>query len=242
MTRSCSALGCTARDSARSRERGVSFHQFPVDAAQRRAWIRAVNRVDPQSRRPWRPGPGAILCSRHFAEGDFERFGLRRKLRRGAVPSRFLPPEPPGAGRRRKRSRTRVRALKQPLRGPPGGDHNYSLRGRPTDTPRTVASLLRMLVKKRQLPEEIVSLLRAQFSDLPFELHSWRQMAEYSPEMRQFACILHLYHIKAYDYLRKIFPLPHPCSLTKQVFTHSFILNVFPVTGAEWKADVKEHG
>ncbi|XP_032541146.1 DNA transposase THAP9 [Chiroxiphia lanceolata] len=215
MTRSCSALGCTARDSARSRERGVSFHQFPVDAAQRRAWIRAVNRVDPQSRRPWRPGPGAILCSRHFAEGDFERFGLRRKLRRGAVPSRFLPPEPPGAGRRRRRrSRTPVRTLKQPLRGPPGGDHNYSLRGRPTDTPRTVASLLRMLVKKRQLPEEIVSLLRAQFSDLPFELHSWRQMAEYSPEMRQFACILHLYHIKAYDYLRKIFPLPHPCSLT----------------------------
>nr|XP_009942842.1 PREDICTED: DNA transposase THAP9 [Opisthocomus hoazin] len=49
---------------------------------------------------------------------------------------------------------------------------------------------------------------------LPCELHSWRQMAEYSPEMKQFACILHLYHIKAYDYLRKIFPLPHPYSLT----------------------------
>uniref|UniRef100_A0A8C5JDP1 THAP domain-containing protein 1 n=1 Tax=Junco hyemalis TaxID=40217 RepID=A0A8C5JDP1_JUNHY len=91
MTRSCSALGCTARDTGRSRERGISFHQFPVDAAQRREWIRAVNRVDPRSRRAWRPGPGAILCSRHFAEGDFECYGLRRKLRRGAVPSRFLP-------------------------------------------------------------------------------------------------------------------------------------------------------
>ncbi|NXA00304.1 THAP9 transposase, partial [Nesospiza acunhae] len=53
--------------------------------------------------------------------------------------------------------------------------------------------------------------------DLPRELHSWRQMADYSPEMRQFACLLHLYHIKAYDYLRKILPLPHPYSLTKQV-------------------------
>ncbi|NXO63909.1 THAP9 transposase, partial [Phainopepla nitens] len=52
--------------------------------------------------------------------------------------------------------------------------------------------------------------------DLPRELHSWRQMADYSPEMRQFACLLHLYHIKAYDYLRKILPLPHPYSLTKQ--------------------------
>ncbi|NWW51769.1 THAP9 transposase, partial [Pedionomus torquatus] len=61
--------------------------------------------------------------------------------------------------------------------------------------------------------------------DLPSELHSWRQMAEYSTEMRQFACILHLYHNKAYDYLRKNFPLPHPYSLTKQVFICSFIIN-----------------
>ncbi|NXS14685.1 THAP9 transposase, partial [Neodrepanis coruscans] len=61
--------------------------------------------------------------------------------------------------------------------------------------------------------------------DLPCELHSWRQMAEYSPEMRQFVCVLHLYHIKAYDYLRKILPLPHPYSLTKQVFIHSWLSN-----------------
>ncbi|XP_063271219.1 DNA transposase THAP9 isoform X2 [Prinia subflava] len=232
MTRSCSALGCTARDTGRSRERGISFHQFPVDAAQRREWIRAVNRVDPRSRRVWRPGPGAILCSRHFAEGDFERYGLRRKLRRGAVPSRFLPSEPPGAGRRR--SGTAGRALKQPLPSPPAGDHNYSLQGQraaepPPEAPqpppaaarcgpaprrRTVPSILRELAEKWQLSEEIVSLLQAQFSDLPRELHSWRQMADYSPEMRQFACLLHLYHLKAYDYLRKILPLPHPYSLT----------------------------
>ncbi|NXF04033.1 THAP9 transposase, partial [Smithornis capensis] len=225
MTRSCSALGCTARDTGRSRQRGISFHQFPVDAAQRREWIRAVNRVDPKSRRVWRPGPGAILCSRHFAEGDFERYGLRRKLRRGAVPSRFLPS---------------VRAVPrsplphgQPLPSPPGGDHNYSLQRAPARNPRSaplrpraVADILRELVEKQQLPEEIVSLLQAQFSaDMPCELHSWRQMAEYSPEMRQFACILHLYHIKAYDYLRKIFPLPHPYSLTKQVVIHFWLSN-----------------
>ncbi|KFZ67821.1 DNA transposase THAP9, partial [Podiceps cristatus] len=51
-------------------------------------------------------------------------------------------------------------------------------------------------------------------ADLPCEPHSWRQMAEYSPEMRQFACILYLYHNKAYDYLQKNFPLPQPYSLT----------------------------
>ncbi|NXI55962.1 THAP9 transposase, partial [Chloroceryle aenea] len=84
--------------------------------------------------------------------------------------------------------------------------------------PRTVANTLGELVEKQQLSEETVRLLRAQFSDLPCALHSWMQVAEYSLEMRQFACVLHLYHTKAYDYLRKIFPLPHPCSLTKQVF------------------------
>ncbi|XP_065545240.1 DNA transposase THAP9 isoform X3 [Lathamus discolor] len=255
MTRSCSALGCTARDNGRSRERGISFHQFPVDAAQRREWIRAVNRVDPQSRQAWRPGPGAILCSRHFAEADFERYGLRRKLRRGAVPSRFPQPEPLRAGRR---SKALVRALKQPLPSPTAGDHNYSLKGRQAGSgearpplegsqqqqlpaagrcprpgaARTVLSVLWGLVGRQQLSEETVSLLQAQFSaDLPCELHSWRQMAEYSPEMRQFACILHLYHIKAYNYLRKILPLPHPCSLTNWLSTNKaaagFSNNIF---------------
>ncbi|NWT66523.1 THAP9 transposase, partial [Prunella himalayana] len=192
--------------------------RFPVDAAQRREWIRAVNRVDPRSRRAWRPGPGAILCSRHFAEGDFERYGLRRKLRRGAVPSRFLPSVRAGTGRA-PRSPTGASAPPPPdaprhRQQPPAAGRCSTAHRR-----RSVPSILRELAEKRQLSEEIVSLLQAQFSaDLPRELHSWRQKADYSPEMRQFACLLHLYHIKAYDYLRKILPLPHPYSLTKQVF------------------------
>ncbi|NXR69525.1 THAP9 transposase, partial [Rhadina sibilatrix] len=97
--------------------------------------------------------------------------------------------------------------------------------GGPAPRRRTVPGVLRELAEKRQLSEEIVSLLQAQFSDLPRELHSWRQMADYSPEMRQFVCLLHLYHIKAYDYLRKILPLPHPYSLTKQVFIYSWLSN-----------------
>ncbi|NXJ14406.1 THAP9 transposase, partial [Odontophorus gujanensis] len=171
MTRSCSALGCSARDNGRSRERGISFHQFPVDAAQRREWIRAVNRLDPRSRRAWSPGPGAILCSRHFAEADFERYGLRRKLRRGAVPSRFPLAEPP-----------RGHPRKVPLRSAP----------------------------------------RSQDHDLPRGAQHWRRPAEYCPAMRRFACLLHLRHRTAYEQLRKVFPLPHPASLTKQVCPQPF--------------------
>ncbi|NXT02987.1 THAP9 transposase, partial [Jacana jacana] len=118
--------------------------------------------------------------------------GLRRKLRRGAVPSRF--PHPVQTSQQ------------QQLRA--------AGRCSPVHRPKAVANILWELAEKQQLSEETASLLQALFSDLPCELHSWRQMAEYSPEMRQFACILHLYHVKAYDYLRKIFPLPHPYSLT----------------------------
>nr|XP_009674882.1 PREDICTED: DNA transposase THAP9 [Struthio camelus australis] len=84
----------------------------------------------------------------------------------------------------------------------------------PTYRPRKISSIIRELAEKKQLSEETVNLLQAHFSDLPCESQNWRQMTEYSLEMKQFACILHLYHNKAYDYLRKIFPLPHPSSLT----------------------------
>ncbi|KYO42721.1 DNA transposase THAP9 isoform B [Alligator mississippiensis] len=115
MTRSCSALGCSARDNGRSRERGISFHQFPIDATQRNKWILAVNRADPKSKKK--------ITERSCA-------------------------------------------------------FSFSIQ------------------------------------DLPWGLPGWRQMAEYSAAMRQFACTLHIYSSKAYDYLRKIFPLPHPSSLT----------------------------
>ncbi|XP_010223066.1 PREDICTED: DNA transposase THAP9, partial [Tinamus guttatus] len=80
--------------------------------------------------------------------------------------------------------------------------------------PRNIFSVIREMAEKKRLSEEGASLLQAQFSDLPREPQNWRHMTEYSLEMKQFACILHLYHNKAYDYLRKIFPLPHPSSLT----------------------------
>ncbi|XP_039398118.1 DNA transposase THAP9 isoform X1 [Mauremys reevesii] len=244
MTRSCSALGCTTRDTGLSRKRGISFHQFPIDDIQRTKWIHAVNRADPQSKKVWIPGPGAILCSRHFAEADFESYGMRRKLRKGAVPSVFLYKDPLSTYLKNRRSQ---KALKQPLlQNSPDeevitADHNYSLKSPATAAEqqtemkeiiqlpkkklvtarrglsyreRNVFSVINELAKKKLLSEEAKSLLQAQFSDLQWEPCSWRQMTEYSTEMRQFVCTLHLYSSKAYDYVRKNCPLPHPSSLT----------------------------
>ncbi|XP_001915516.1 DNA transposase THAP9 isoform X1 [Equus przewalskii] len=238
MTRSCSAVGCSTRDTVLSRERGLSFHQFPTDTIQRSKWIRAVNRVDPRSKKIWIPGPGAILCSKHFQESDFESYGIRRKLKKGAVPSVSLYKVLQGV---HLKGKARQKILKQPL--PDNSqevateDHNYSLKRPLTVGAEKLAEVQQMLqmskkrlvsvknyrmIKKRKglrlidalveeklLSEETECLLRAQFSDFKWELYNWRETAEYSTEMKQFACTLYLCSSKVYDYVRKILKLPH---------------------------------
>ncbi|XP_012622192.3 DNA transposase THAP9 [Microcebus murinus] len=238
MTRSCSAVGCSTRDTAVSRERGVSFHQFPTDTVQRSRWIRAVNRVDPESRKIWIPGPSAFLCSRHFQESDFESYGIRRKLKREAVPSVSLYTVPPGV---HLKGKARQKILREPLldnsEEVATEDHNYSLRTPLTTGAEKLAEVQEMLqvskkrlssvknyrmIKKRKglrlidalveenlLSEETECLLRAQFSDFKWELYNWSKTEEYSTEMKQFACTLYLCGSKVYDHVRKILQLPH---------------------------------
>ncbi|XP_032095670.1 DNA transposase THAP9 [Sapajus apella] len=238
MTRSCSAVGCSTRDTVLSRERGLSFHQFPTDTIQRSKWIRAVNRVDPRSKKIWIPGPGAILCSKHFQESDFESYGIRRKLKKGTVPSVSLYKVPQGI---RLKGKARQKILKQPLpvnsQEVATEDHNYSLKTPLTIGAEKLAEVQQMLqvskkrlisvknyrmIKKRKglqlidalveeklLSEETECLLRAQFSDFKWELYNWRETDQYSTEMKQFACTLYLCSSKVYDYVRKILKLPH---------------------------------
>ncbi|OWK13629.1 THAP9 [Cervus elaphus hippelaphus] len=238
MTRSCSAVGCSTRDTVLSRERGLSFHQFPTDTIQRSKWIRAVNRMDPRSKKIWIPGPGAMLCSKHFQESDFESYGIRRKLKKGAVPSVSLYKVLQGV---HLKGKARQKVLKEPL--PDNSqevateDHNYSLKRPLTIGAEKLAEVQQMLqvskkrlasaknyrmIKKRKglrlidalieeklLTEETECLLRAQFSDFKWELYNWRETAEYSAEMKQFACTLYLCSSKVYDHVRKILKLPH---------------------------------
>lgn len=146
MTRSCSAVGCSTRDTVLSRERGLSFHQFPTDTIQRSKWIRAVNRMDPRSKKIWIPGPGAMLCSKHFQESDFESYGIRRKLKKGAVPSVSLYKVLQGV---HLKGKARQKILKQPL--PDNSqevateDHNYSLKRPLTIGAEKLAEVQQML-------------------------------------------------------------------------------------------------
>ncbi|KFO37900.1 THAP domain-containing protein 9 [Fukomys damarensis] len=80
--------------------------------------------------------------------------------------------------------------------------------------------LIDALVEEKLLSEETECLLRAQFSDFKWDLYNWKETAEYSTEMKQFACTLYLCSSKVYDYVRKILKLPHASILrTFCVFT-----------------------
>ena len=63
MVRSCSAIGCTNRDTKDNREKGIRFYRIPVKQDKRRLWLAAIRRKD------FNPPPDAAICSAHFIGG-----------------------------------------------------------------------------------------------------------------------------------------------------------------------------
>jgi len=63
--------------------------RFPVDESRRQQWAIKVRRLDSTTFRPWHPGPGALLCSKHFLDSDYTIQWGRKLLKPDAVPSVF---------------------------------------------------------------------------------------------------------------------------------------------------------
>ncbi|XP_061600845.1 THAP domain-containing protein 2-like isoform X2 [Cololabis saira] len=83
MPTSCASFCCKNRRTIESRNEGITFHRFPKDAGLRKAWIRAIRRIN------FVPSRSTSLCSSHFEVSDFDRTGQTVRLREGAVPSIF---------------------------------------------------------------------------------------------------------------------------------------------------------
>uniref|UniRef100_A0A8D0H528 THAP domain containing 3 n=1 Tax=Sphenodon punctatus TaxID=8508 RepID=A0A8D0H528_SPHPU len=88
MPKSCAALGCGARYSARPREK-VTFHRFPRSRPELLArWVRELGRGGCGDDN-FRPGYHAVICSRHFRPDCFSHHGNRANLKPDAVPTLF---------------------------------------------------------------------------------------------------------------------------------------------------------
>ncbi|KAL7632618.1 UNVERIFIED_CONTAM: hypothetical protein RMT77_017056 [Armadillidium vulgare] len=83
----CSASGCNnSTDNSQCREKGVSFHHFPLKDKNRLSeWLKHINRSN------FNPTKHSVLCSEHFDNKFFvyQPFTNRRQLSSEAVPTIF---------------------------------------------------------------------------------------------------------------------------------------------------------
>ncbi|KAI3355224.1 hypothetical protein L3Q82_018087 [Scortum barcoo] len=71
----------------KQRQPYLSFHGFPSDTAERKKWVRAVRRVEGPDFNVLRGS--TFVCSLHFRETDYTPAVRCKRLKIGAVPSRF---------------------------------------------------------------------------------------------------------------------------------------------------------
>ncbi|XP_062381148.1 uncharacterized protein LOC134069258 isoform X2 [Sardina pilchardus] len=82
----CSVPGCSSN---RKNMPYLSFHDFPADLELRASWVRAMRRDEGPQFKILRGS--TFLCSLHFTEEDMSVSASgRKKLKKGAVPSRFI--------------------------------------------------------------------------------------------------------------------------------------------------------
>ncbi|KAK0136471.1 DNA transposase THAP9 [Merluccius polli] len=82
----CSVPGCSSN---RKNMPYLSFHDFPADLELRTSWVRAMRRDEGPQFKILRGS--TFICSLHFTEEDMHISASgRKKLKKGAVPSRFI--------------------------------------------------------------------------------------------------------------------------------------------------------
>ncbi|KAL8563690.1 hypothetical protein ACOMHN_050518 [Nucella lapillus] len=80
----CAAVNCSRKEGKEEREKGFTFHRFPYNEPERlKKWL--VN----MGRGSFRPSSRALVCSAHFEDSCFYRFGLHTRLKEDAVPTVF---------------------------------------------------------------------------------------------------------------------------------------------------------
>lgn len=79
----CCAPGCFSKP-----QQGLSFFFFPTDVALHQAWLTNLQNHNPDAP-SFVPESHHRLCSLHFVLSDFASFGLRKRLKKGAIPTLF---------------------------------------------------------------------------------------------------------------------------------------------------------
>ena len=55
-------------------------HLFPQDKKLRQTWIHAVKRLNPRTKRNWKPSRHHVVCKQYFKEEDYVKIGYHGEL------------------------------------------------------------------------------------------------------------------------------------------------------------------
>ncbi|XP_053567452.1 uncharacterized protein LOC128657218 isoform X2 [Bombina bombina] len=94
----CFVIGCPTKQMRGKKTSDTSLHCFPTSPNRIRAWIQstgqAVGDMDHLVEKIIETKKNGIfrMCSRHFRENDYEMIGVRKSLKKDAIPTRFDSP------------------------------------------------------------------------------------------------------------------------------------------------------
>ncbi|KAK3541229.1 hypothetical protein QTP86_016802 [Hemibagrus guttatus] len=156
----CSVPTCTNNS---SRQSYLSFHSFPTDVHLRKKWICAIRRDEGEHFKILRGS--TYVCSQHFKESDYSKTTGRKRLKHGAVPSRFQWTNPGSFARRnyfglrKARSMRGMNAEKLPDHAyaavsPPAGGNTSSLLGHTIHMDQNSSEEFERIIVKEEEPED----------------------------------------------------------------------------------------
>lgn len=99
----CMAHGCFNQDTKATRDRGITFHRFPVNTKRCHLWLKNTKWIN------WTPDENSSLCSDHFTPECFDKTGQTVRLHPSAVPTVFyFPPHPHKRNNKSRKCQARV--------------------------------------------------------------------------------------------------------------------------------------
>ncbi|XP_053567584.1 uncharacterized protein LOC128657314 isoform X2 [Bombina bombina] len=162
----CFVIGCPTKQMKGKKTGDISLHCFPISPIRIRAWIQstgqAVEDMDLLVEKVIETKKNSIfrMCSKHFREKDYEMIGVRKCLKKDAVPSRFDRPS----------TNPDILNINEPqstesIQPPPKKKREYSFKTRHTST--------HGLIKSRSIGTW-TGLLSEVFEELSVELQTMR--------------------------------------------------------------------
>ena len=221
----CVATGC---DQKKSKD-GVRFHLFPHNDPSRCEQWRIAAKMK------MKPTKSEMLCSDHFKNDDYKSEKLSH-LKSDAVPSIFEWSRKT-TGRKEPVADEKPVDLKKKRDSSPTKDElkqtNDALRKKVKTLQQTVrrekvktktlTGIIKELKDEGFIEKDVSELLKEKFSGLSYEIilnhfnnkDRRAQGHRHSDEAKRFALAIHFYSPRAYEYLKPIFSLPHPRSLSE---------------------------